>query len=135
MTLEEALIDLGDRPLIKSPYSKTILAVVNATVGHKNAVITLDSPGHSILGTVYQIADTAKQEKLLAKPLGVVRGTDRYRNFVLAFSTVIACIAILLATAEVIHDTPLSDGSSEVLREIVRGLFDLIKILIVPQVA
>lgn len=127
MTLEEALIDLGDHPLSKSPFSKTIRAIVVGLMGQKQVAVTMDMTGISVLGMVYEMTDQVKQEQILKKELGAIRSTDRYRTVVVGFSFVIAMLAIMLATAEVTQDNPVTDGGSQVLQEIVRGMFDVIK--------
>jgi hypothetical protein len=131
MTLEEALIDLGDDPLSKSPFSKTIRAFVNASLGGVlTAPITLDTPGSSILSAVYQVQDTVKQERTLAKALGVVRGKDSYRTLVVAIAVFLVVIGVTMSAAEILDDTPLSHNYGEVVLEIVKGSFGLLEKLL-----
>lgn len=131
MTLEEALIDLGDDPLSRSPFSKTIRAFVNASLGSVIATpITFDMPGSSILSVVYQVQDTAKQERMLAKPLGVVRGKDSYRTLVVAIASFLVIIGITMSAAEIMDDTPLSHNYEEVVLEVVKGSFGLLEKLL-----
>lgn len=131
MTLEEALIDLGDDPLSKSPFSKTIRAFVNASLGSDAAApITFDMPGSSVLSTVYQVQDTVKQERMLAKPLGVVRGKDSYKTLMLIIAALLVFIGVTVSTAEIMDDTPLSHNYGEIILELVKGSFGLLEHLI-----
>lgn len=131
MTLEEALIDLGDDPLSKSPFSKTIRAFVNASLGGVlTTPITLDTPGSSILSAVYQVQDTVKQERALAKSLGVVRGKDSYRTLVVAIAAFLVVIGVTMSAAEILDDTPLSHNYGEIVLEIVKGSFGLLEKLL-----
>jgi hypothetical protein len=129
MTLEEALIDLGDEPLSKSPFSKTIRAFVNATLGG-DTPITLDMPGSTVLSQVYQCPDQVKQDRMLNKSLGAVRGKDSYQTAILVLAVPLVVVFVLIALAEVFNDTPLSHNYFDLLMEMIKGTFGLIGQLI-----
>ncbi len=129
MTLEEALIELGDQPLAKSPYSTAIKAVINATVNDPAKAVNLSSTGGAVLTTVYQLADVNARDTLLSKDLGKVRDKDYYRLTILALAVMIAFIAITLALNIVFNTTANTDNSTGLLRLIITETFDLIKTL------
>lgn len=132
MTLEEALITLGSRPLSRSPYSQAIQAIVMATVGQP---ITKDTAGYEILGFIYQIGDLEKREQLLNRKIAIVRNTDLYKQVVVGSAALLVIIAVAISSIEVLSDTPVSGDYADVFKTIVVGLFDIIKIILTDTTA
>lgn len=130
MTLEEALIELGDQPLAKSAYSTAIKAVVNATLNDPEKMVTLTSTGGMVLTTVYQLADVNTRTTLLNKDLGKVRDKDYYRLFILGLAVMICFIAIALVLNVTLGENGQADNSTGLLRLIITETFDLIKNLL-----
>lgn len=128
MTIEDILIELGDRPLQKSPYSKVVFAIVNALLPTGKA-ITLTMQGHEILSLIYQLPDTALGEKILSRKVGTLRDTDHYRTLVLFFSALIGFITVTVALLEVFRDSGPSGTGSGVFTALINGLVSLIKAL------
>lgn len=128
MTIEDILIELGDRPLQKSPYSKVVFAIVNALLPTGKA-ITPTMQGHEILSLIYQLPDTALGEKILSRKVGTLRDTDHYRTLVLFFSGLIGSITVMVALLEVFRDSGPSGTGSEVFTALINGLVSLIKAL------
>lgn len=130
MTLEKALIALGTDPLSKSAYSQAILSVVKATVGKKGETITKDTLGYEVLGIIYRIANADKRERLLTYRLGRVRSTDSYRHIVVAAAIFMVVIALVISLVEVTSEGPVSGDYADVLKTMVIGFFELLKLLL-----
>jgi len=130
MTLEEALIDVGDKPLVKSPYSKAIKAVINASLNDPAIAVNLNQTGAAVLTQMYQLPNSVLRGQILDKPLGGVRNKDSYRTAVLAMSAFIAVIAMTLTLAMLLGDPEQAEHSSGLLETIINGVFDLIKMLL-----
>jgi hypothetical protein len=99
MNVEEALIDLGDKPLYKSTYSKVLKAMLNALIP-TDTTITMNHTGQELLTEVYQISDPELQEKILEKSVGSVRNSDMYRSSILTLSGMIGLGVIVLTLME-----------------------------------
>lgn len=127
MTLEEALIDLGDNPLVKSPYSAAIRAIVNATLNDPAKIITPSSTGGDVLTLVYQVADIGIRDQLLNKNLATVRDKDYYRLALLGMAILIAVITIALVLNVTLGEGHATDNSTGLLQSIIDNLFDLIR--------
>lgn len=134
MTLQEALISLGDRPLNASPYSSAIRALVLASLGKKGSTIDKDTPGYIVLAQVYKIVNEVKRNALLEHQLGVVRGTDMYKQFILAGSGVLALVVIIVAMAVVYSDATVSTELIDVLKLTIQEFFGLLKFMIEKMV-
>lgn len=130
MNIEEALIDLGDQPLSKSPYAKTVMTLTNSLLMASGQTITLDMPGHQVLSLIYQHTDSTLQSRILHRELRAIRSTDRYRHLILGFSIVIAVLAVGLASAEVFSDAPVNDGHNQVMIELIHGMFEVLKLIL-----
>jgi uncharacterized membrane protein YkgB len=127
MKVEEVLIDLGDQPLRKSPYSRILHAVLNAYLPGEKPV-NLEMDGQELLSLIYQLPDTALQERILEKQVGGVRNSDSYRTSVLIFSGFIGFIAVTVAITEILNaDSAVSSGGMQILSQIVTGSFELLK--------
>lgn len=129
MTLQEALISLGDKPLSASPFSSAIRALVLAQLGKKGSTITKDTPGYIVLSQVYKIANEAKRNALLEHNLGVVRGTDMYKQFVLYGSAALAAVAIIVAMAVVFGDATVKVELIDVLKMTIQEFFSFLKFI------
>lgn len=130
MTLQEALLALGEKPLTASPYSSAIRAITLAGLGKKGADIDKETPGYIVLSKIYAIANEGKRNALLDKQLGVVRSTDFYKQVVLGGSAVIAIVAIVIAMAVVYSDATVNPELTDVLKMAVKEFFDLLKLII-----
>lgn len=125
MRLEEALIDVGAKPLYKSPYSKILNAMLNAYLPGDNPV-NEDMTGHQLLSEIYQLKNAELQEKILNKKLGHLRTTDAYRSSLLGFSTFAGIGVVVIALAEVANTAGyISVGGIEVLEVLVKTFLDL----------
>ncbi|ARV77311.1 virion structural protein [Pseudomonas phage Noxifer] len=129
MTLQEALISLGDKPLSASPYSSAIRALVLAQLGKKGSTITKDTPGYIVLSQVYKIANEAKRNTVLEHQLGVVRGTDMYKQFVLYSAGALAAVAIIVAMAVVFSDATVKVELIDVLKMTIQEFFSFLKFI------
>jgi hypothetical protein len=127
MTLQEALISLGDRPLNSSPYSAAIRAIVLASLGKKGSTIDKDTPGYIVLSQVYKIVNEAKRTALLEHNLGVVRGTDLYKQVMLFGAATLTLVVIVLAMAVVYGDTTISPEMWDIFKFTLTQFFDLLK--------
>jgi len=106
MTIEEVLIELGDQRLALSGYSKVLMAMLNAFLPGDKPV-SIDMNGHEILTLIYQLPNEALQTKILGKQVGRVRGSDSYRNAVLATAALFIAIAMFLAIRGMRGDGPM----------------------------
>lgn len=127
MNVEAALIELGEKPLRRSPYSSTLLLILNAYLPGDNPV-SPESTGQEILSKVYQLPDTKLQERLMERPLGEVRGRDSYRTVLLVLSGFMGIIGIALAISEIV--SPQGTLSGDALNKIIDGSFSIIKLLL-----
>ena len=130
MTLQEALISLGDKPLNDSPYSAAIRAILLGTLGKKGVDITKDTPGYMVLSKIHALTNQAKKDMLLNYSMGVVRSTDLYKQTVLVVSAVMAIIAIAITMAVVYGDTTVSPVMADVLKELVKEFFSFVKFVL-----
>lgn len=130
MTLQEALISLGDKPLSASPFSAAIRALVLAQMGKKGSTITKDTPGYIVLSQIYKIANEAKRVQLLEHQLGVVRSTDLYKQAVLLGSGLLALVVVIAAMAVVYSDATISPELTEVLKLVTTETFGLLRFVI-----
>lgn len=133
MTLQEALISLGENPISESPYSFAIRAIVLGTMGKKGSDITRDTPGYIVLSKIHGVTNEAKKAMLLAHPLGVVRGTDLYKQTVLLASAVVAMVAIVMALAVVYSDATITPELTDVFKSVIHEFFDLLKFIITDE--
>jgi len=124
MNVEAALIELGDKPLRRSPYSSTLLLVLNAYLPGNNSV-SRETTGQEVLSLVYQLPDTSLQERLLEREVGQVRGRDSYRTVLLAVSGLMGIFGVALAVAEIV--TPKSTGVSELINGIIGNTLAVFK--------
>lgn len=129
MTLQEALISLGDKPLNASPFSSAIRALVLASLGKKGSTIDKDTPGYIVLAQVYKIVNEAKRNALLEHQLGVVRGTDMYKQFVLFGSAALAAVVIIVAMAVVFGDATVKVEMIDVLKMTIQEFFSFLKFM------
>lgn len=106
--IEEALIELGPRPLRYSSYSHVLLAVLNAYLPSRVHLEPSVSGQHA-LTVIYQLKDEALQERILQKQLGSVRNRDSYRTALLLLSGALASGVVLFAVWETLsHGSPSS---------------------------
>jgi hypothetical protein len=134
MTLEKALIALGSDPLSKSAYSQAILTLVKATIGEKGEAITKDTLGYEVLGIIYRISNNDKRNTLLTYRLGRVRSTDGYRHAVVAASAIMVVFALMISLVEIMNEGPISGDYADVLKTVVLGFFEILKLLLTdPQ--
>ncbi len=124
MNVEDALIELGDQPLRRSPYSSTLLMVLNAYLPGDQP-ISREVTGQEILSKVYQLPDVQLQERLMEREVGQLRGRDSYRTVLLVFSGVLGVLGIILAIAEIV--SPQSTGASDTWDRVVDGGFYVLK--------
>lgn len=99
MNVEEALIELGDRPLYKSPYSRVMNVVLKALIPGEG-IVTSTRTGQELLAEIYQIKDLELQEKILQKNIGTIRNNDAYKSAILSLSSLIAMGVIVLTLLE-----------------------------------
>lgn len=124
MKIEAILIELGDRPLRKSAYSKVLGAVLNAYLPGDSPVNDTMN-GQELLAKIYQLNDVELQEKILEKQLGAVRNTDMYRNVVLIFAVIVGMTTVLIAMTEILSAGSPTGASTDNLTKIVIRLIEL----------
>lgn len=124
MNVEAALIELGDNPLRRSPYSNTLLLVLNAYLPGNN-IVSRETSGQETLSLIYQLPDTALQERLLEREVGQVRGRDSYRTALLVISGLMGVSGVALAITEIV--TPDSTGVSELITGLIINTIDVFK--------
>lgn len=130
MSVEEALISLGESPLNSSPYSKLLHTLLNAFLPGDEPV-EMYLTGHEILSQIYKLPSHDLQERILQRRLGKIRGKDSYRTAVLVFSGFICIVSILLAVVEIMGWGV--GGNSTLVETIVEGMFDVIKLLLTKE--
>lgn len=135
MTLEEALISIGDRPITNSPYSQAIQSIVMASLGKKGDNVTKETPGYVVLRYIYAMTNHEKRDRLLSRKLGAVRSTDVYKQAVLFGAAILVFIAIVIAFIEVTSEAPISDGYVDILKTVVQGVFDLLRLWLESEAA
>lgn len=99
MTIEDVLIDLADRQLRSSSYSKILHVMLNAFLSGDHPV-TYEMSGQDILIQIYRLPDAQRQD-ILNKRLGTIRGSDPYRSVVLVIASVVSLLAVLMALVTV----------------------------------
>lgn len=131
MIVENALLDLGNRPLRRSSFSIVIVAVVNSYLErYQIDPIDVETPGDVALSRIYRLDQTVQQE-VLERKVGVVRDRDTYRMTLMFASGIIALIVVVIAIVEIAHvGTDKSGLSLELLGKIVEGGFGLLTLLI-----
>lgn len=95
MTIEEALMDLAERDLRSSAYSRILHAILNAYLPGDKPV-TFEMTGQDILILVYRLPESQRHE-LLSKRLAPVRASDPYRSVVLYISGLVGLLVVLLS--------------------------------------
>lgn len=127
MIVEEALIELGDKALSKSPYSKTLHAMLNAYLPGEGTV-TYEMDGHDLLAMIYMLPDETLQSKILTKPLAKVRCADAYRNIVLTVAFGFGMATVGLAFTEMLSNGGFIEGGGlEVLNKVIGSMTELVK--------
>lgn len=130
MTIEEALIDLGDRPLSKSPYQRVIIAIAN-TYLTRSQMITRDTQGDEALSRIYQFVADEQREELLGKSMGHVRNRDSYKPIVLAAAGLIGAAMIVLALVTMSQaGAGNAQPGVDAINNIVNQSFEIIKALL-----
>lgn len=99
MNVEEALIDLGDKPLHKSRYSRVLKAMLTALVP-TDQEISMNHTGDELLTMIYKTNGVSLQDKILQKQVGTMRNSDTYRSTVLSASVLIGVSVVLIALFE-----------------------------------
>lgn len=130
MTIEEVLVDLGERRLGSSPYSRVAMAVLNALLP-KDQLVTLDTSAVDILTSIYSIQDEALQERILSKRVSKVRNSDTYRTVILTSAVVFVGFSMLFAFIEINKTTdPLTAETSSGFTTIMQGVIEILKLII-----
>ena len=128
--LEDALIEIGDQPIARSPFSKSIQAVVNASINDAQFTINTNQTGGAVLTLLYQYPNKTLSEAILNKNLGNVRDKDYYRFLILGLSLLLASIAIALTIA-VLTGNPAADAANAtLLGKIIDNFFTLLNNLL-----
>jgi hypothetical protein len=100
---------------------------VLASLGKKGSTIDKDTPGYIVLSQVYKIVNEAKRTALLEHNLGVVRGTDLYKQVMLFGAATLTLVVIVLAMAVVYGDTTISPEMWDIFKFTLTQFFDLLK--------
>lgn len=129
MNLEETLIKYGSCPLAEIPNGKVICTYLNGMLGADSGIKT-DMLGEDALNKIYAVTDPAKQTLILSKAFSVIRDNNTYKNTVLGFSTGIVIMGIVLATNVLTGSEQVSKESTDVLKLIVQGTFEVLKMII-----
>ena len=134
MTLEEALIEIGDQPLSKSQYSQAILSVVRArTTSEESGDVTRQTPGYVVLGIVYKLQNVEIRDKILSWELKPVRSADLYRQLVVFCAAILVFFAVLISTLEISSTVPISDQYSGLFKTALEGFFEIVKIVLTDK--
>lgn len=91
MTLEEVLVDLGDKPISSLRKSTRTIAFLNGNLTGQLHVSN-DSVGIDILTFIYSLPDTELQRRILTKRFKV--NTDPYRNLIMILSGFLGFITL-----------------------------------------
>lgn len=91
MTLEEVLVDLGDKPISSLRKSTRTIAFLNGSLTGQLHVSN-DSVGIDILTFIYSLPDTELQRRILTKRFKV--STDPYRNLIMILSGFLGFITL-----------------------------------------
>lgn len=131
MIVENALLDLGNRPLRKSSFSMVIVAVVNSYLErYQIDPIDSDTTGDVALSRIYRLDQTVQKE-VLERKVGVVRDRDTYRMTLMYASGIIALIVVVIAIIEIMNvGTDKSGLSLEMLGKVIDGVFSLLTLLV-----
>lgn len=129
--VEDALLDLGNRPLRKSSFSMVIVAVVNSYLTrYQIDEVDIDTPADVTLSRIYQL-DQTTQRDVLDRKVGVVRDRDTYRMTLMYASGIIAMIVVVIAIIEIMNvGTDKSGISLALLGKIIEGGFELLTLLV-----
>ena len=131
MSLEEALINLGSEPLIKSKQGKLIRTYLNSILDTQgDEVINLSTPGDVILNRVYRIADMTKQSTVLTKEFGNSSTDENKTNYPTVLLSCIAAIVVVFVIAvimELSSEKPLTQDFVNLMMHIVDGIFGIIQ--------
>ncbi|MCT4994370.1 hypothetical protein LZK84_17145 [Pseudomonas aeruginosa] len=129
MTLEDVLIEIDGNPLSSSKdYGKKIRTYLNSVL-EKEQRINLSITGEEVLSLIYAITDSDLQYKILSREIAEVKAKDSYRNAVLVLAGGVTLIGASVSTMVVLSGAPMSEESANVLKTMVQGTFELIKML------
>lgn len=128
MNVEEALIEVADRPLRCSPYSGVLIVVLRALLPAGES-ITGEITGQQVLTDIYNLSDADLQERILSRELGTVRNRDAYRTTLLSVSGIIGLVAVVITGMEIFR-LDRDRTAMDVLGSLVQGGISVVKFVI-----
>lgn len=127
MTLEEVLVDLGDKPISSLMTSTRIIAFLNGNLTGQLHVSN-DSVGIDILTFIYSLPDTELQRRILTKRFKV--STDPYRNLIMILSGFLGFITLGSVITILKTDEGLTENHVGLFSTILDAIVEIIKTLL-----
>lgn len=127
MTLEEVLVDLGDKPISSLRKSIRTIAFLNGNLAGQLHVSN-DSVGIDILTFIYSLPDTELQRRILTKRFKV--STDPYRNLIMVLSGFLGFITLGSVITILKTDDGLTENHVGLFSTILDAIVEIIKTLL-----
>lgn len=102
MIVNDALIQLGENPVKRSPFSSVIVAMVNSYL-KKSAIepITSNTRADHVIARIWELPTDTRLE-LMEQKVGVMRDRDTYRLTLTLVSVVIVVFVVLVGVVEIL---------------------------------
>lgn len=108
MDTREALVRLGDRPIKRSPISKSLVASLNAHLETTpDDRITKETPGDEALARVYK---HPQRDRILTEQWGVIRDRDSFSALLVGIASIITLLVFAMTVLEVYGSTQGEPG-------------------------
>lgn len=131
MTLEQVLGSLGNLPISSTPQYLQMLAFINGSLtraGMEKVEPTM--PSDQVLARIYSVGDNSLQSLILNKDYAGSSSRDSYKTVIIACTTIIVAIVIAILIGVVKSGAPMDENTTGLLKTVITGAFDLIKMLI-----
>lgn len=122
MDTREALVRLGDRPIKRSPISKSLVASLNAHLETTpDDRITKETPGDEALARVYK---HPQRDRILTEQWGVIRDRDSFSASLVGIASIITLLVFAMTVLEVYGSTQGEPGRGVT---VLTGTLDFLK--------
>lgn len=127
MTLEEVLVDLGDKPISSLMVGTRAIAFLNGSLTGQLHVSN-DSVGIDILTFIYSLPDAELQRRILTKRFKV--STDPYRSLIMTLSGSLGFITLGSVITILKTDEGFTENHVGLFSTILDTIVEIIKMLL-----
>lgn len=111
MIVNDALIQLGEQPVKRSPFSSVIVAMVNSYLKRSSLeLITPSTRADLVIARIWELPSD-RREELMKQRVGVMRDRDTYRLTLTLVSLVLVSFVVMVGVVEILSVGTEKSGS------------------------